>query len=352
MQGLQLGLQAGISKQFRFACWLRKTARGGPFLTKASLCAGVFEERKRKCFRLQEALQGPEGRRVGTTMKAQIREALKSCWRGTMDLLPAKWHVAVDHLRFHGRLPDLRNPKTLNEKIAHRKLYERDPRMPALVDKIAVKETMAARYGAEFVIPTLATFASEQEIDFAALPYPCVVKANHGSSMNLFLFERPKDEDAARSQLRGYLHFDYYAVREEWAYSLVPRRLLVEPFIDGGEHGLVDYKFHTFSGRVYAIEVITDRYTTHTGGMFDSDWNEIDCQLGTPKAEFSIPRPKQLKAMTRHAEEIGAEFSYVRIDFYEIDGKMKFGELTFYPGGGVDVVTPPEYDAIFGAQWV
>jgi hypothetical protein len=285
-------------------------------------------------------------------MVARLREVAQSNWRSLLDLLPARWHVTLDHIRFHRSLPNLKNPRTLSEKIAWRKLYEHDPRMPALVDKIASKEQMAARFGEEFVIPTLATFSSEREIDFATLKYPCVIKANHGSSMNLFLKERPEDEGKVRDKLRRFLGFNYHAVREEWAYSEVEPRLLVEPFIDGGEHGLVDYKIHTFHGRAYAIEIVTDRYTAHYGAMFDRDWNEIPCLFGAVKAPYPIPRPAQLDQMIDHAEEIGRDFSYVRVDFYEVKGRAIFGEITFYPGGGLDVVEPQEYDEIFGNQWV
>jgi hypothetical protein len=201
------------------------------------------------------------------------------------------------------------------------------------------------------VIPTLATFSSESEVDFASLQYPCVIKANHGSSMNLFLKERPADEQRVQEKLRRFLSFDYHAVREEWAYSHVEPRLLVEPFIDGGEHGLIDYKIHTFHGRAYAIEVIADRYTAHYGAMFDRNWNEIPCLFGAVKAPYAIPRPSQLDQMIGRAEQIGKDFSYVRVDFYEIEGKAIFGEITFYPGGGLDVVEPEEYDEIFGSQW-
>jgi hypothetical protein len=284
-------------------------------------------------------------------MKARLREMAQSAWRSLLDLLPAKWHVILDHLRFHKSFPNLKDPKTLSEKIAWRKLYEHDERMPGLVDKIASKEQMAARFGSEFVIPTIGTFANEGEIDFAMLKYPCVIKANHGSSMNVFLMDRPTNEEKVRDKLGKFLRFDYHAVREEWAYSRVEPRLLAEPFIDGGKHGLVDYKIHTFHGHAYAIEIITDRYTAHYGAMFDRDWNEIPCLFGAVKAPYTIPRPSQLERMIGIAEEIGRDFSYVRVDFYEVDGKAIFGEITFYPGGGLDVVEPKEYDEIFGQQW-
>lgn len=269
-----------------------------------------------------------------------------------MDFLPARWHVELDHLRFHGSFPDLKNPRTLNEKIAFRKLNDRDPRMPRLADKIMAKEEMSARFGADFVTPTIAVFARETEIDFGALPYPCVIKANHGSSLNVFLMARPEDETGVRRQLRGFLRCNYSAIREEWAYSEIPRRLLVEPFLDGGKHGLIDYKFHTFCGRVFAIEVVTDRFTSYTGAIFDPQWNQMPCQFGNSKTAYEIPRPAELERMLLYAEQIGDGFAYIRIDFYEIGGKAKFGEVTFYPGGGQDAFIPIDFDEIFGRQWV
>ena len=288
---------------------------------------------------------------MSTGMKAHLRHGLRSIWRAMMDLLPSRWHIKLDHLRFHGSFPDLKNPKTLSDKIAFRKLNDRDPRMPRLADKISAKEEMAARFGADFIIPTVAVFANETEIDFGALPYPCVIKANHGSSLSVSLLARPENERAIRRKLRGFLRCNYHAIREEWAYSEIPRRLLVEPFMYPSQHGLIDYKFHTFGGRVFAIEVVTDRYTTHTGAVFDPQWNQMPCQIGSPPTPYAIPRPLELEKMLDYAEQVGSGFAYVRVDLYDIGGKAKFGEVTFYPGGGVDVFTPREFDELFGRQW-
>jgi hypothetical protein len=202
-------------------------------------------------------------------MNKTLKRLLKPFWRVLLDLLSSKWHIELDHFMAHGRIPNLNHPKTFSEKIAFRKLYNRDPRMSPLIDKIVAKEKMAARFGQDFIIPTLATFESEKEIDFGALPYPCVVKANHGSGMNIFLKQKPLDEKKVRRQLLSFLRHDHYKTSEEWAYSQIHKRLLVEPFIEGGEHGLVDYKFHTFGGRVFAIQVDVDRYTNHGRCFFD-----------------------------------------------------------------------------------
>ena len=279
------------------------------------------------------------------------RKLLKHVWTTFADMLPRKVHVRLDHLRIHGRLPDLEHPRTFSEKITHRKLYDLDPRMPALIDKIAAKEQMAARFGSGFVIPALATFKSETEVDFAALPYPCVVKASHGSGMNVFLTERPANEKKVRRQLQRFLRGNHFAPSEEWAYSQVEPRLLVEPMIEGGDHGLVDYKFHTFSGRVFAIQVDVDRFTNHRRCFFNPKWERMPFALFYPDTQQEIPPPQDLKAMIRYAEQIGRDFSYVRVDLYEVDGVSKFGEATFYPGAGLEPFNPPEYDELFGQQW-
>jgi len=284
-------------------------------------------------------------------MDRPLNKLLKPIWAVFRDALPSKWHVIIDHLRIHGKVPNLGHPRTFNEWTAWRKLYDRDPRMPPLVDKIVAKELMAARFGSEFIIPTLATFERETEVDFAALPYPCAVKANHASGMNLFLMERPKDEDTVRTQLRRFLGYRHHDVSEEWAYSEVHPRLLVEPFIYGGEHGLVDYKFHTFSGRVLAIQVDVDRYTNHRRCFYDPSWNLIPFELLYPQADYEIEPPLKLREMLGYAEQIGEDFSYVRVDLYEAEGKVKFGEATFYHGAGLEIFVPREYDEILGTEW-
>jgi hypothetical protein len=284
-------------------------------------------------------------------VQSQFRRLLKPVWNVFKDALPAKLHVEIDHFKSHGTFPDLRHPRTFNEKTAWRKLYDRDPRMPPLVDKIIAKELMGEKFGPDFIISTLATFESEKEVDFSALLYPCVVKANHGSGTNVFLPRRPENEEKVRRQMGSYLRHRHELKSEELAYSKVTPRLLVEPILEGGEHGLVDYKFHTFAGRVFAIQVDVDRYTDHRRSFYDPNWTRMPVELLYPKADYAIDPPLELKEMLHYAEKIGEGFSYVRVDLYEADGMVKFGEATFYHGAGLEVFKPREFDELFGAQW-
>jgi hypothetical protein len=225
-----------------------------------------------------------------------------------------------------------------------------------MVDKIAAKEEMASRFGVDFVIRTLAIFNTAAEIDFGALTYPCVVKPNHASGFNVFLRERPANESEVRRRLGRLLRYRHERASEEWAYSQIAPRLLVEPWvvesgIEGSMHGLIDYKFHTFGGRVFAIQVDVDRYTNHRRSFFDLSWTPMQFELLYPKASHPIPAPVTLKEMLHYAGKIGEGFAYVRVDLYEVEGKVKFGEATFYPGAGLEVFNPPEFDALFGALW-
>jgi len=292
----------------------------------------------------------------GGPLKNALKRLLKPVWVVFRDALPAKTHVALDHLRNHGKLPDLQHPSTFSEKIAYRKLYDRDPRIPSLVDKISAKEQMSSSFGADFIIPTLAIFDTADEIDFAALIYPCVVKPNHASGFNVFLRERPANEGEVRRRLGRLLRYRHERASEEWAYSQIAPRLLVEPWvvesgIEGGRHGLIDYKFHTFGGRVFAIQVDVDRYTNHRRSFFDPSWTPMQFELLYSKASYQIPAPVALKEMLHYAAQIGEGFAYVRVDLYEVGGRVKFGEATFYPGAGLEVFKPPEFDAVFGALW-
>ena len=293
--------------------------------------------------------RSPVGR--GGILNNPLKPLFKPVWALFRDALPTRAHVVLDHLRYHGRLPNLQHPRTFSEKIAYRKLHDRDPKIPQLVDKIAAKQQMAARFGAEFILPLLAVFESEAEVNFAKLPYPCVIKPNHLSGFNVFLKERPADEKKVRRKLGRLLHQRYERASEEWAYSQIAPRLLVEPFIEGGPHGLIDYKFHTFAGRVFSIQVDVDRYTHHARCFFDADWKRMPFELMYPAASYDIARPELLGEMIRYAEKIGEGFSYVRVDLYEVAGKVKFGEATFYPGAGLEVFKPHAYDALFGEQW-
>jgi len=282
--------------------------------------------------------------------------ALRSVYRRIMSVFPPRLHVVIDYARALHRLPNLNCPQTFNEKVVWRMLYDRDPRFPELADKIKVKEFVARKCGRDLLIPTLRIYSTVDELDFNRSPLnkpPYVIKANHGCAMNIFVRESDGSFDpvAIRKQLTKFMEIDYAAIAEEWAYTKIERRILVEPLIWQPEGYPIDYKFHVFGGRVYATQVIMDRAGHTRCSVYDRDWKLMDFEYVYRKYKGEIPRPAQWGRMVEIAEAIGKEFAYVRVDLYAVDDKVRFGELTFYPVGGHGVFRPALWDAKFGAQW-
>jgi len=287
-----------------------------------------------------------------------IKAFVKPAYKTIMRALPPRLNVLAGYAQAHYRLPNLANPQSFSEKIVWRKLYDRDPRLPDLVDKIRVKEIMAERFGSDFIIPTLHVYNSIEELDFSQPPLsqpPYVIKVNHSSDMNIFVRAgvRLPNARAIKKKLAGFLKFDHAALAQEWAYAKVQRKIFVEPLIETPEGYLPDYRFHVFAGTAYAIETIVDIYgRNRKENMYDKEWQLLNVVHGQyPKYKKPLPRPLLLDEMIRLAETIGKDFSYVRVDLYQIGGAVKFGELTFYPGAGHERFNPPEWDYKFGQQW-
>ncbi|MGE3623451.1 MAG: ATP-grasp fold amidoligase family protein [Bdellovibrionales bacterium] len=282
--------------------------------------------------------------------------SVKALKRKIIDALPPRLHIMLDYYRAHGKLPNIDSPRTLNEKIQWRKVHDHDPRMTDYTDKVKAKRLIAEKFGDRYIIPTLAVYASAAELDFSRPPLsvpPYVLKTNHGSGLNVFVKTAPDDPEALRRKLDGFMKIDYEDVLEEWAYANIERRILAETFLTASQGYIPDFKFHVFGGTVYAIEQVIDRFNNYWINFFDRDWRpmEIKAYARRPCYRGSVPAPTCLGEMIWFAETIGKEFSYVRVDLYELKGEVKFGELTFYPGSGFDRFDPPEWDKKFGDQW-
>jgi hypothetical protein len=283
--------------------------------------------------------------------------SLKAIKRKVIDALPARWHIMLDFARAHGQLPDLDRPRSFSEKIQWRKLHERNPLMPDLVDKVKAKQIVAKRFGEKYIIPTLAVYESADALDFSRPPLsqpPYVLKTNHGSGLNIFVRQKPENPEEIRAKLAAFLKIDYENILEEWAYASVERRILVEPLIETPQGYIPDYKFHVFNGKVFAVELVIDRFGGYWINLFDRDWRRLDIRKYAKRPPFAgeVPAPPALAEMIKLAEGLAADFPYVRVDLYDINGAVKFGEMTFYPGSGYDRFEPPEWDEKFGRLWI
>ncbi len=257
----------------------------------------------------------------------------------------ARIRIAITYFCRHHRLPNLVQPERFTEFVQHRKLFDRDPQLPAFSDKVAVKTLVADRIGSDWITPTLWHGTALPQI--AVWPYPFVVKSRHGCNQRAFARNPGDDWDAIRRRAAGWLKHPYGIWLDEWLYTNIPRGLLVEPFIGNDGQLPVDYKLYVFGGKVACIQVHLERETNHRWILFDCSWQ----RLSSPTADSDPNKPESLQRMIAAAETLGQGFDFVRCDFYEIGGQPRFGEMTFYPGSGLDPFDPPELDIMLGKLW-
>jgi len=267
--------------------------------------------------------------------------------------LPLSLRVRYLYWRQFRKLCHLSKPRTFNEKIAHFKLRVFDPRIPPFVDKITAKKLVSSLLGDTWVTKSLYEGTAPPTMDvLAGIPVPYVVKAAHGSGWNLFITNSTgSDFPMIIAKCEEWLSQTYNRRVGEWAYSHVPRRVLIEPFIGLPPTLPLDYKFFVFAGRVHFIQVDLDRGTNHRRVMFDRNWQKAPFTYEYPPDDRQIQRPASLETMIAAAEELGSPFPFVRVDLYEIDGVPRFGEMTFTPENGMGIFTPSTYDTVLGQLW-
>lgn len=259
-------------------------------------------------------------------------------------LLP-RLRIGLTYLWRHRRWPALRQPRLFTEFVQHRKLHDRDPRLPLLADKLAAKAFVAARLGEEWVIPTL--WHGAELPAHPPWPTPFVVKSRHGCNQTRFRLTGREDWPHIRRAARRWMRRSYGTWLDEWLYRGIERGVLVEPFVGTGPGLPIDYKFYVFGGRVACVQVHLGRGERHRWIVLDRDWRRLSAASIDPDPL----RPVSLPAMITAAETLAAGLDFVRVDLYEIDGRPLFGEMTFYPGSGLDPFAPRALDATLGACW-
>jgi hypothetical protein len=246
-------------------------------------------------------------------------------------------------------------PRTFTEKIQRRKLLDRDPRLPRLQDKVLVKDYVAQRLGEEWVTPTLWSGETLPPRELRTWPAPFVIKANNASARNIFVRQPGDlDWDAIERTVESWRTSVFGADLGEWLYAEIKPMLLVEPHVGDPSTTPPDYKFYVFGGEVKLIQVDTDREGDHKRCLFDLGWNPLPFALdalGQRVDTRPMARPSSLERMIDAAQMLSAKMPFVRIDFYEVEQRPKFGEFTFYPGSGLLVFDPPEWDLIIGRWW-
>ncbi len=271
-------------------------------------------------------------------------------------ILPDKLYLSLRYRFNMGYWINWKSPKTFNEKLQWLKLYNRKQEYTTMVDKYAVKEYVANKIGAEYIIPTLGVWDRVEDIEWDKLPNQFVLKTTHGGGGGGVVICKDKsnfDRKAACKKLQDSLNSDIYLNFREWPYKDVPKRIIAEKFMTDNGKDLEDYKIHTFNGVPKFILVCRDRYKEKMIDDFYSDnWELLEVRRpGHPNSLMPQTPPQELAEMLRLSKILSKNIPFLRVDFYISDNKIFFGELTFFPASGMSKFEPEKWDKIFG-DWL
>lgn len=271
--------------------------------------------------------------------------------------LPDKTYLSWIYQLECGHRLNLNHPQRYNEKLQWLKLYYRDSLWTKLVDKYGVKELVSERVGSEYIVPCLGVWNRGEDIEWDKLPDRFVLKTNHDSGNNgVFICKDKAKIDKGRwiKKINASLRRDTSIPGREWPYKDVERCVFAEKYLEDATGELRDYKFFCFDGIVKYLFIATER---QSGGevkfnYFDADFNDLGIVQQHPMSAKKIEKPKMFEQMKELAAKLSKELPEVRVDLYEVDGKIYFGEYTFFHHGGMVSFHPDKWDFIWGENIV
>lgn len=287
----------------------------------------------------------------------QIKEALlRNFSRSSFShLIPDKKYIGFIYKNSIGKKLNLHDPQTFNEKLQWLKLYDRNPNYCGYVDKCEVKNYIANILGVEYVVPTIGVWDRFENIDFDKLPAQFVLKCTHDSGSTIICHDKKTfDFKSAKKKLTKKIRSNLFWHGREWPYKNVRPRIIAEQYMEDTKTSeLRDYKFFCFNGEVKCFKVDFDRFVSHRANYYDTNGKLLRFgeKVCPPDFKREIEMPINLDLMLELAKKLSNGIPFVRVDFYEVNGKVYFGELTFYPASGFGPFIPEEWDFTLGS-WI
>ena len=276
-------------------------------------------------------------------------------WVVLNHMLPTKVYLNLRYHQVFKKWIDWSNPRSFTEKLQWMKVYGCRPEYVTMVDKLAVKQYVGGIIGEEIIIPTLKVWEFAEEMDFSALPDSFVLKANHDSGTVLVCKDKRKlNRQQVVKYFKKALSSDYYKIGRETPYKYVPRRIFAEKFLDCGEdREIKDYKFFCFNGEPKIFKINFDRFSNFTANYYDLDMNVLPFGEVDPAPDYSktCEKPERFEYMVEICRKLSKGIPFVRVDLYNVNGKVYFGELTFFPTSGFGPFTSEEWDNRLG-DWL
>lgn len=252
-----------------------------------------------------------------------------------------------------GKRLNLKNPNTYNEKLQWLKLYDRRPNYSNMVDKAEAKKVVANLIGEKYIIPTYGVWNRFDDIDFDKLPHQFVLKTTHGCRGIVICKDKTKlDLESVKKTINKSLKNNYFVYGREWPYKDVKPRIIAEKYmVDESGVELKDYKFFCFDGIPKAMFIATGRPHDTRFDFYDINFNHLPFTNGYKNATVEIQKPKNFELMIELAKKLSDGIPHLRVDLYNVNGEIFFGELTFYHWEGLKPFHPKEWDRRFG-DWI
>jgi hypothetical protein len=264
--------------------------------------------------------------------------------------------VGIYFYSVHRYWPNFKKPRSFSEKVCNRMLFDRNPQWTMLSDKFGVRDFVANKIGTEYLIPLLWAGVDSEKIPFDELPQKYVIKASHGCGYNIIVKDKKKvNSKTTIHLLKKWIGENFWRDRvigNAWAYKNIKPTIIVEAFLECNGNIPEDFKFFCFSGRVEMIQVSFDRYGDASEKLLDRTFSPLPLWNGLKLYQGSVLRPDNFEGMVKVAESLARDLDFIRVDLYNVSGRIYFGELTCYPAGGLARFIPRNYDYTLGDKWL
>jgi hypothetical protein len=265
---------------------------------------------------------------------------------------PLKFSINILYLRRFRKFPDLKNPKSFNEKLQYRKLFDRNNLLTIAADKLKSKDYVKNKNLEIYIPKVLWEGDNIEQLNLNTLPSDYVFKANHASRTNLFIQNNAHyDKEYLKKTVISWFKHDQSKVLGEWAYKNINKKVFIEEFLNFENSVPDDYKFFVYHGKVKFIQLDMGRFKKHQRNMFDEHWNDLNIDYSYERMIPSPSKPIFIDKMIDISEKIGKDFDFIRVDLYFYKDQITFGELTVYPGAGYEIFPEEKWDIEFGKYW-